>query len=67
MGVALPSVLLKKENRTSFLALIFLVLLVVVPVIVLNELKSIGKVDENGILLSNFGKFELQLEENITV
>lgn len=45
----MPSFLLKKENRAAFLALIFLVLLVVVPVFVLNELKSIGKFDDNGV------------------
>lgn len=35
VGIAMPSFLLKKENRAAFLALIFLVLLVVVPVFVL--------------------------------
>lgn len=63
----MPSFLLKKENRAAFLALIFLVLLVIVPVIVLSELKSIGKHDENGILLSNFEKFERGLEENLLI
>lgn len=63
----MPSFLLKKENRAAFLAVIFLLLLVVVPIIVLNELKSIGKYDENGILLSNREKFERGLEENLLI
>jgi len=41
----MPSFLLKKENRGAFLAVIFLLLLVVVPIIVLYELRSIGKYD----------------------
>lgn len=49
VGIALPSILLKKENRTAFLAVIFLVLLVFVPVLVLNALSNIGKYDDNGI------------------
>jgi translocation protein SEC63 len=63
----MPSFLLKKENRAAFLALIFLFLLVVVPVIVLNELKSIGKFDDNGVLLSNMPVYERFLEENLIV
>jgi translocation protein SEC63 len=49
VGIALPSFLLKKENRTAFLAVIFLILLVIVPVFVLNALGSIGKFDDNGV------------------
>jgi translocation protein SEC63 len=63
----MPSFLLKKENRAAFLAVIFLVLLVVVPIIVLSELKSIGKYDDNGVLLSNMEKFERGLEENLLI
>lgn len=63
----MPSFLLKKENRAAFLAVIFLLLLVIVPLIVMNELKSIGKYDDNGVLLSNIDKFERGLEENLLI
>ncbi|KAM3136562.1 hypothetical protein pb186bvf_011365 [Paramecium bursaria] len=65
VGIAMPSFLLKKENRALFLALIFLILIVVIPIIVLNELKSIGKYDDNGIQLQNIQIYERGLEENL--
>jgi translocation protein SEC63 len=34
---------------------------------VLSELKSIGKYDDNGVLLSNMEKFERGLEENLLI
>lgn len=49
VGIALPSFLLHKENRAAFLAVIFLILLVVVPGLVITSLSSIGKFDENGV------------------
>ncbi|CAD8205461.1 unnamed protein product [Paramecium octaurelia] len=67
VGIAMPSFLLKKENRAAFLAVIFLLLLVVVPIIVLYELRSIGKYDQNGVMLSNQEKFERGLEENLLI
>ena len=67
MGIALPSILLKKENRTAFLAVIFLVLLVIVPVLVLNALSNIGKYDENGIQTANYDLYMKLLNENLIV
>ena len=67
VGIALPSILLKKENRTAFLAVIFLVLLVIVPVLVLNALSNIGKYDENGIQTANYDLYMKLLNENLIV
>ena len=67
VGIALPSFLLKKENRAAFLAVIFLILLVIVPVLVLNALGSIGKFDENGVLRTNQDTFERVLNENLII
>lgn len=67
VGIALPSFLLKKENRAGFLAVIFLVLLVIIPLIVINALESIGKFDDNGVLRSNAEVYERFLNENLIV
>lgn len=64
VGIALPSFLLKKENRAGFLAIIFLILLVIIPIIVISALDSIGKFDTYGVLNANRQLFEAYLNEN---
>lgn len=65
VGIALPSFLLKKENRTAFLAVIFLILLVFVPILVFKALSSFEKYDDNGVMRENMDKYEAFLNENL--
>lgn len=65
VGIALPSFLLKKENRTAFLAVIFLILLVFVPILVFKALSSFEKYDDNGVMRENMEKYEAFLNENL--
>ena len=64
VAIAMPSFLLKKENHVAILAVFFLVLLVVLPLIVYNWYQESSKYDEFGLLVENTGRFYSKLNEN---
>ena len=67
VGIALPTWLLKKENRTAFLAVVFIVLLFVIPVIIMNIWSNLTEYDDFGIMKQNYSRYQDELNENSLV
>lgn len=64
IGIALPELLIKKENQIIVLVVFFLFLLVIIPAIGLYWFSSVSKYNKHGIYEGNLRRYAPLLNEN---
>lgn len=67
VGIALPSFLVRKEHQVKVMAVVFLILMIVVPSVLIYWNSEMNKVDELGMLRKNHPEIYRELNEQMSI
>lgn len=67
VGIALPSFLIKKEHQVKVMAVVFLILMILIPSVLIYWNSEMNKYDEFGMLRKNHPEIYRELNEQLSI
>ena len=67
VGIALPQILLKRENQVKVMLLVLVIMVILIPAVLIYWNSDMNSVDEEGALVKNHGNILHALNENLSI
>jgi translocation protein SEC63 len=67
VGIALPTFLIRKENQVKVMAVVFIILVIVIPLSLIYWNSNMNKYDEFGVLRASYSEVYKGLNEQLGI